>query len=75
MMEIKLSPEELESIKDEVRFREQVMIGLKKFESLPCFKHDERMTAAEKTLSAIKTQVYFQWAVLGVILYTIIKGQ
>lgn len=74
-MDIKLTPEELEAIKDDVRFKEQVLIGLKRLEKLPCETNDKRMTAIENIMTAIKTQVYFQWAVLFVVLVVIvIKG-
>ena len=84
--EIKLTQEELEAIKDDVRFRERVIYSLRRLDQLPCDQRDrehknemkevgEAIGGIKDTLSAIKTQVYFQWAVLFVLLCVIIKGQ
>ena len=78
MSEVKLSADELEEIKDDARFKERVILGIKSlgrsYDKLPCETRSTQITKMEKCITAITTQVYFQWGVLGVILYTIIKG-
>ena len=77
MSEITLTPAELEEIKDDASFKTRVILELKglnrRHDSLPCKDHDFSMSKIEKVIEGIKTQVYFQWAVLGVILFVIVK--
>jgi len=68
-----LTPNEVEEIKDDAVFKYKVIQSLKTLAGLPCGEHTEKMSTIEKCLEGIKTQVYFQWAVLGVILIVIIK--
>ena len=70
---LKLTPNEVEEIKDDAVFKYKVISALKKLYTLPCKDQSEKMGKIEKCLTAIKTQVYFQWGVLLVILYTIVR--
>jgi len=70
---LELTSDEVEEIKDDAVFKYKVIQSLKTLADLPCKDHIERMGKIEKCLTAVKTQVYFQWGVLAVILFTIIR--
>ena len=73
MNKLELTSDEVEEIKDDAVFKYKVIQSLKTLAGLPCKDHIERMGKIEKCLTAVKTQVYFQWGVLAVILFTIIR--
>ena len=70
---LKLTPDEVEEIKDDAVFKYKVISALKTLDNLPCEDHIKEMKKLEIWLKGITTQVYFQWGVLAVILYTIIR--
>ena len=70
---IELTAEEVHEIADDAVFKYKVIQSLKTLAALPCEDHANKMGRIEKCLEGIKTQVYFQWVVLGVILIVIIK--
>jgi len=70
---LELTSDEVEEIKDDAVFKYKVISALKKLYNLPCEEHYDKMERIEKCLTAVKTQVYFQWGVLAVILFTIIR--
>ena len=70
---LELTPEEVEEIKDDAVFKYKVISALKKLYNLPCETHQKDMKKLEIWLKGITTQVYFQWGVLAVILFTIIR--
>ncbi len=57
---IELTPQELEEIKDTIRFRECVVLKLKQLKGIP------------DTVNSLKTQSAFQWAILAIILASIL---
>jgi len=68
---LKLTPNEVEEIKDDAVFKYKVISALKTLDNLPCGVNITRMWKIEKCIEGIKTQVYFQWAVLGILLVII----
>jgi len=70
---LELTSDEVEEIKDDAVFKYKVISALKTLDNLPCKVHLEEMKKFEVWLKGITTQVYFQWGVLAVILFTIIR--
>ena len=70
---LELTSDEVEEIKDDAVFKYKVISALKKLYNLPCENHQKDMKKIELWLKGITTQVYFQWGVLAVILFTIIR--
>jgi len=70
---LELTSDEVEEIKDDAVFKYKVIQSLKTLAGLPCEERAKDMKKIEIWLKGITTQVYFQWGVLAVILFTIIR--
>ena len=58
--EIILTPQELEELKDEIKFRERVLLRLKQLNGIP------------DTVLILKTHVNIQWTLIGILIGTIV---
>jgi len=72
MTEIKLTTDQLDTVKDEVKFRTTVLLTLdsmkEKYLNLNCKDHGDKMENISKLAWIIQGQLLIMWAVLALII-------